>query len=592
MKTSLGWVGFVGLISVGSLALLLPAGCQDRLYSSGETVSLIDGSASHADAARDQISGGDTGLGGRGGGAAGADGAAGSGGSGAGGAGATDGSTTTCDNSSPLRQTDVANCGTCFNECVQRNADAQCVAGVCRYTCLPGFFDADGMAANGCECTQTNGGTEICDGVDNDCNGLVDEGFNLMTDLANCGGCNRACYFPFAAATCAGGICSQGACLPDFYDRDPNVPGCETSCQKTNGGVEICDGLDNDCNGVVDDGILPATITCKAKGVCAGTLPVCHGTSGYTCTYPSSYQELEDTAKGCDGLDNDCDGLVDEPFGIGKSCIFGTGPCAGTGTWVCDNTQTGNRRCNGALLPSSPEVCDGKDNNCDGRTDELDKLSASNDTLVTFTTGSSTVTMFAYEASRNDATGAAQGFADVTHRPCSLGGKLPWSNITKEEAAASCVLVGSGWRLCADTEWLDACNGGANTTFPYGAAYVASSCNGYDYMSAAGAAPIPTGAAAACVSNLSPGATGLLYDMSGNLKEWVSTAVNSSCATLPCFQLRGGAYDIASFIDNSVTPAVIRAPGLQCDASVPAPASSVRLPSVGFRCCHTGALPP
>jgi hypothetical protein len=66
-------------------------------------------------------------------------------------------------------------------------------------------------------------------------------------------------------------------------------------------------------------------------------------------------------------------------------------------------------------------------------------------------------------------------------------------------------------------------------------------------------------------------------------------ASNPTCTTPPClFELRGGAYDIASFTVGATTTA----PGLQCDASIPAPATAVRLPSVGFRCCLTGQLPP
>ena len=71
--------------------------------------------------------------------------------------------------------------------------------------------------------------------------------------------------------------------------------------------------------------------------------------------------------------------------------------------------------------------------------------------------------------------------------------------------------------------------------------------------------------------------------MSGNVKEWVLT----STTTPLTFELRGGAYNTPSFTVNGTTSA----PGLQCDASTPAPSVAVRLPSVGFRCCRTGTLP-
>ena len=74
---------------------------------------------------------------------------------------------------------------------------------MCRFNCFNDFFDADKDPANGCECTKTNAGVEACDGLDNNCNGTVDEGFNFMTDVANCGGCNVTCSFPFATASCS-----------------------------------------------------------------------------------------------------------------------------------------------------------------------------------------------------------------------------------------------------------------------------------------------------------------------------------------------------------------------------------------------------
>ncbi len=573
------------------------AGCHDRLYDSGETISLIDAGLNRADTgAGGGTSVGDAGVGGAPGtgGGTGAGGASNDAGSGVGGNG------NACDDNSPLRQTDVANCGRCFNQCYELSTDATCVAGACQYTCVPGFYDADKDPTNGCECQPTNGGVELCDGVDNDCNGIVDDGFDLMSDLNNCGGCNLPCFYPFAVSSCDMGMCTMGACLPDFYDRDPATPGCETSCQKSNGGVEICDGIDNDCNGLIDDNVQAATIVCKNKGVCAGTLPTCMGTAGFVCVYPAAtYEDSEGTAKGCDGLDNDCDGLKDEAFGWGTACVVFTGGCSSNGTWVCDtSTVPAGRKCNAPPPVTTPEVCDGKDNDCDGRVDELDKLSDSDDKLVTFTPAGATtpITMFAYEAS-----GLTYGF-DSTRRPCSLPGKVAWSNITKEEAANACAFIGNGWRLCADTEWQDACNGSANTSFPYGASYVSTKCNGYDYKLPATPSPNLTGAATTCISDQNTTVTGdELYDMSGNLKEWVTTppvaavdsgaTVGAPCTTAPCYQLRGGAYNTPSFIDSSGASPVTVAPGLQCDASTPAPSDPVRLPSVGFRCCHTGALP-
>ena len=167
-----------------------------------------------------------------------------------------------------------------------------------------------------------------------------------------------------------------------------------------------------------------------------------------------------------------------------------------------------------------------------------------------------------------------------------MTGKQPWSNVTKEEAEAACEKVGIGWRLCTAAEWQDACNGSGNTTFPYGNNYAGQSCNGWDYNGKApGTTTIATGAATACVSDLSSAAGDELYDMSGNVKEWVLSTDTSGAGP---FEMRGGAYDIASFTVGTTTTA----PGLQCDASVPAPATPVRLPSVGFRCCRTGQLPP
>ena len=499
----------------------------------------------------------------------------------------------------PGELTDPANCGACFTLCNQANAtDFACVPdavtnkGECAYTCLSGFVDANTDPGDGCEC-QITSAVELCNGKDDNCNNMVDEGFDLTSDTMNCGRCGVTCTYPFAKGACAAGVCAMGTCLAGFFDANhSDADGCE--CQKTNGGVEVCDGIDNNCDGQIDEPTaLTSAPTCKSKGVCAGVTPTCHGTMGWSCDYPASYQQVEDMTKNCDGLDNDCDGLVDEAFDIGKACQVGTGPCAGAGVWACDSAGVA-RVCNGSMKTPQPEVCDGVDNDCDGQVDELKSVAdrTTDDKLVYI--AAQNVTVFAYEATRFDASGTSAGVV-ANHRPCSVASKLPWSNVTADEAAAACAMIGTGWRLCTSAEWTNICNGPTNTTFPYGNTYNGAACVGYDYSSPAPTGPLPTGTATMCVSDGSPPAGNNVFDMSGNVKEWTSNAANS-----PAYDIRGGAYDIASFTVNGVKQAA----GLQCDAAVPAPCSTqvasggtcatptvVRLPSVGFRCCLTGQLP-
>jgi hypothetical protein len=149
---------------------------------------------------------------------------------------------------------DPSNCGTCGHACSFPNGIPACSAGECYLAaCRPGFVDIDRNASNGCEqaCTVTAGGVETCDGVDNDCDGVIDNGFDLASDPSNCGTCGHACSFPNGIPACSAGVCYLIGCADTFGNPDKRSDnGCE--CTKTNGGVEICDGVDNDCDGVVD----------------------------------------------------------------------------------------------------------------------------------------------------------------------------------------------------------------------------------------------------------------------------------------------------------------------------------------------------
>jgi len=123
------------------------------------------------------------------------------------------------------------------------------------------------------------------------------------------------------------------------------------SCVPT--GPEVCDGIDNDCNGVTDDGL--GSSTCGV-GLCQRTVDNCIAGVPQSCVPGSPSTEV------CDGGDNDCNGMTDEGLGV-ISC--GTGQCANT----VQSCVMGNPQVCTPLSPST-EVCDGVDNNCNGVTDD------------------------------------------------------------------------------------------------------------------------------------------------------------------------------------------------------------------------------
>jgi subtilisin-like proprotein convertase family protein len=222
----------------------------------------------------------------------------------------------------------------CDGEVDEDIPDLECGIGACAAT----VAGCDNGQPGQCVPGQPIG--EVCDGVDNDCDQLVDEDFPESGDVCASG-------IP--------GICSPGTmqCLTGELTCVPN---------KLPGG-ELCDGQDNDCNGVTDDGVPGTGGDCSTgyPGVCAP------GTISCQNAIIDCYPVVPPSPELCDGLDNDCDGLTDEgnPEG-GAACDSGQlGLC-----------QAGTVQCIGAALVCTPnalagqETCDGLDNNCDGQVDE------------------------------------------------------------------------------------------------------------------------------------------------------------------------------------------------------------------------------
>ena len=252
--------------------------------------------------------------------------------------------------------------------------------------------DGDGVTTDDGDCDDADasvypGAEERCDGVDNDCNGLIDDD-------------------PIDTVTWYLDYDGDG-----FGDADWSLTGCEpadgyvadgSDCDDLNAAVypgaeEVCDGADNDCDTEVDEGLLVSGyIDADGDGYGAdesmidacGTLEGVAMTGG-DCddTDPSIHPEATEV---CDAVDNDCDGVVDgdavdpstwyldhdgDGFGDGDWPMT---ECDAPAGYVADGTDCNDFEA--ADYPGAEEVCDGRDNDCDAEVDEGEMISVFIDT--------------------------------------------------------------------------------------------------------------------------------------------------------------------------------------------------------------------
>lgn len=201
------------------------------------------------------------------------------------------------------------------------------------------------------------GAPELCDGKDNDCNGLKDDN---PIDVGK---------------ECDTGL--PGVCKVGVSSCNSGLLECETLIEPGQH-REICDGLDNDCDGLVDespdedenDNFVDGTgIACSRSGdeQCKDGRTVCDKNQGIICE--TSGNAVDDT---CDGIDDNCSGRIDDGVeGLNQPCSVGEGECIAHGMTVCDVGPYDPPVCDAVPKDAaSAEICDYIDNNCDGQVDE------------------------------------------------------------------------------------------------------------------------------------------------------------------------------------------------------------------------------
>ena len=203
-------------------------------------------------------------------------------------------------------------CGTtgCCGDgvCDSSETNSTCVSD-CPLSCLDSDSDGYGNPASALcnfsllDCDNNNnfvnpGATEICDGIDNNCDGLIDETCACVVgSTQSCGSSIGACSQ--GSQSCVGG--SWGVC---FGEISPSF--------------EVCDGIDNDCDSSVDED-LSAPLNDTQLGVCSGSQKKCSGSGGWVNDYSLVPNNEWPNELSCsDSLDNDCDGQTD---GADSDCL-------------------------------------------------------------------------------------------------------------------------------------------------------------------------------------------------------------------------------------------------------------------------------